>query len=204
MSKIQTIRRVTDRLLTGMGLTCGVLFLALGFFITIDVLGRKSGLFGTRVTDEIGGYFLALAGSWGLAYALRMDAHVRIDVLLPHMPRRLRAFMDFLAMAFMALFAFLISAKLWQMVSQSIEYKSTSNSYLLAPLWIPQSLLALGFSALAFTAVFTLVLTWAEGLLELAQSIRFSRKEGQVAPVSSTPLSTAPAASADPPSEPQR
>lgn len=200
LSKIQTTRRVTDRLLTGMGLTCGAMFLALAFFVTVDVLGRKSGLFGTRVTDEIGGYFLALAGSWGLAYALRMDAHVRIDVLLPHMPRRLRAFMDFLAMALMALFAFLISAKLWQMVLQSIEYKSTSNSYLLTPLWIPQMLLALGFSALAFTAVFTLVLAWTEGLLELAQSISFSRKAGQV---SSTPLSTAPAAPADPPGEAQ-
>jgi hypothetical protein len=108
--------------------------------------------------------------------------------------------MDFLAMALMALFAFLISAKLWQMVLLSIEYKTTSNSYLLAPLWIPQTLLALGFSALAFTAVFTLVLAWAEGLLELARSISFSRREGQV---SSTPLSSVPSAPADPPTEAQ-
>ena len=182
-----------------MGLICGALFLALGFFITVDVLGRKSGLFGTRVTDEIGGYFLALAGSWGLAYALRMDAHVRIDVLLPHMPRRLRAFMDSLAMALMGLFSFFISAKLWQMVLQSIEYKSTSNSYLLAPLWIPQTLLALGFSALAFTAVFTLVLAWAEGLLMLARSLNLPHKGLEAALGSAAKVPAQEATLADPP-----
>lgn len=187
-----------------MGLTCGALYLALGFFVTVDVLGRKSGLFGTRVTDEIGGYFLAMAASWGMAYTLRTDAHVRIDVLLPHMPRWLRAFVDFLAMALMSLFSLLISFKLWQMVLQSVEYKTSSNSYLLTPLWIPQMLLALGFSVLAFTAVLSLVLTLAEGLPQLAQRISFSMKEREIARVSSTPLSTEPGALADPPPEPER
>jgi TRAP-type C4-dicarboxylate transport system permease small subunit len=32
------------------------------------------------VTDEISGYLLALAATWGFAFALRTGGHVRVDV----------------------------------------------------------------------------------------------------------------------------
>ena len=38
------------------------------------------------MTDEFGGYALAIGGLWALAFGLTTGAHVRIDVLLPHFP----------------------------------------------------------------------------------------------------------------------
>lgn len=149
--------RALDRTLLGTGYLAGVLFLALAFFITYDVIARKWGdvlaIPTTQVTDEIAGYILVLASTWGFAYTLRADAHVRIDVLLPHMPPRLRAAMDFVAQALMAVFACMFAWRCWILVIDSWETGIRSSTYLLTPLWVPQVILAIGFSLLAGTAV---------------------------------------------------
>ena len=155
---IQTVVRILDRLFVGTGYLAGALYGVLAFFVTYDALARKWGSYlglpTTRVTDEISGYMLALAATWGFAYALRTDAHVRIDVLFPYMGRRLKAAMDFIALLLMALFATVVSWKIWVLVLDSMESGIKSSTYLLTPLYIPQGILGVGFSLLALAAIF--------------------------------------------------
>ena len=157
-TRMQTVGRVLDLLFTGTGYLAGALYVVLAFFVTYDVLARKWGSYlglpTTRVTDEISGYMLALAATWGFAYALRTDAHVRVDVLFPYMGRRLKAAMDFIALLLMALFASIISWKIWALVVDSLQSGMKSSTYLLTPLYIPQGILGVGFSLLAVAAVF--------------------------------------------------
>ena len=154
---LQTFQRGLDRLLIWTGYLSGALFIFMAFFITYDVLARtwgsQVGLPTTRVTDEISGYILALAATWGLAYTLRMDAHVRIDVLLPYMPPRLRAFVDVLTLLCMGFFATMVSWKTWVLVLDSLDNDIRSSTYLLTPLFFPQAIVGLGFSLLALTAL---------------------------------------------------
>jgi TRAP-type mannitol/chloroaromatic compound transport system permease small subunit len=166
-SGIPTVVRVLDRLFIGTGYIAGVLYGVLAFFVTYDVLARKWGSYlglpTTLVTDEISGYMLALAATWGFAYALRTDAHVRVDVMFPYMGRRLKAAMDFIALILMALFATIIAWKIWALVIDSMESGMKSSTYLLTPLYIPQGILGVGFSLLALAAVFmalALLLGW--------------------------------------------
>ena len=90
LEAMRGLERALDRIFLGTGYLAGALFMGLAFFVTYDVLARKwgdvVGLPTTRVTDEISGYILVLAATWGFAYTLRADAHVRIDVLLPTCP----------------------------------------------------------------------------------------------------------------------
>lgn len=155
---MQTVVRALDLAFAGTGYLAGALYVGLAFFVTYDVLARKWGSYlglpTTRVTDEISGYMLALAATWGFAYALRSDAHVRVDVLFPYMGRRLRAAMDFIALVLMALFAAVISWKIWVLVLDSLESGIRSSTYLLTPLYIPQGILGVGFSLLALAALF--------------------------------------------------
>jgi len=154
---IQRVNRMMDRVLLWTGYLAGGLFLFLAFFITYDVLARKwgslVGLPTTRVTDELSGYVLVLAATWGFAYALRADAHVRIDVLLPYMPRWLRAGVDVLALLLTALLAWIFSWQIWVLMLDSLETGIKSSTYLLTPLWIPQGILWVGFTILALTAL---------------------------------------------------
>jgi TRAP-type mannitol/chloroaromatic compound transport system permease small subunit len=161
------VGRLLDRLFVSTGYLAGTFYGVLAFFVTYDVLARKWGSYlglpTTRVTDEISGYMLALAATWGFAYALRTDAHVRIDVMFPYMGRRLKTAMDFIALVLMALFATVISWKIWALVLDSLDSGIKSSTYLLTPLYIPQGILGVGFSLLALAAVFmalALILGW--------------------------------------------
>lgn len=162
---VQTVGKVLDLVFTGTGYLAGVLFVLLAFFVTYDVLARKWGaLLGlptTRVTDELSGYILALAATWGFAYTLTTDAHVRVDVLFPYMGRRLRPAMDCMALLLMGLFASILSWKIWVLVADSLQSGMRSSTYLLTPLYIPQGILGVGFSLLALAAISMAVFTLA-------------------------------------------
>jgi TRAP-type C4-dicarboxylate transport system permease small subunit len=146
-----------DRVLLASGYLAGAIFFALALFIGYDVVARKwgaeLGIPTTQVTDEISSYMLVLASTWGFAYTLWTDAHVRIDLLLPYFPPRLRGAVDLLAYAAMAALACLFAWRCWLLVVDSLETGITSSTYLLTPLWVPQLILALGFSLLAVTGV---------------------------------------------------
>jgi TRAP-type mannitol/chloroaromatic compound transport system permease small subunit len=156
MQGLGALGHILDRVFTWTGYLSGLLFLMLAVFVTYDVMARKWGVYlhlpTTRVTDEISGYILALAATWGLAYTLRTDAHVRIDVLLPYLPRRWRAFADFLAMVLMGFFAGLVSWKIWALALDSFESGVRSSTYLLTPLWIPEGILGIGFGLLTLAS----------------------------------------------------
>ena len=156
MTSLGKLGRILDGVFTASGYLSGLLFLVLAVFVTYDVIARKWGTYlylpTTRVTDEISGYILALAATWGLAYTLRTDAHVRIDVLLPHLPRRVRAVVDFLALMLMGFFAGLVSWKIWALVLDSFESGIRSSTYLLTPQWIPEGILGVGFSLLTLAS----------------------------------------------------
>ena len=156
LQRIQFYSDWLDALLIRTGYISGALFALTAFFITYDVLARKwghaLGIPTTRVTDEISGYILVLAGTWGMAYTLRTEGHLRIDVLLPFMGRKLRALMDFVASALMGFFALVICWKSWALVVESLDTGITSSTYLLTPLYIPQTILSIGFTLLAITS----------------------------------------------------
>ena len=153
--------RAADHVFMWPGYLAGALYILLAFFVTYDVLARKWGSYvglpTTRVTDEISGYILAVAATWGFAFALRTGGHVRVDVMFPYMARRLRIAADVLAQLLMAVFAATVAWKIWSLVADSLENDMRSSTYLLTPLYIPQGILGVGFSLLALAAVFTAV-----------------------------------------------
>lgn len=157
LQRIQVYSDWLDAILVRTAYFAGALFAFTAFFITYDVLARKwghlVGIPSTRVTDEISGYILVLAGTWGMAYTLRTEGHVRIDVLLPFMGRKLRAFADFISSITMGFFALVICWKSWVLVIDSIDTGITSSTYLLTPLYIPQTILSIGFTLFTITSL---------------------------------------------------
>lgn len=71
LQRIQVYSDWLDAILIRTGYISGSLFALAAFFIIYDVLARKwgylIGISSTRVTDEISGYILVLAGTWGMA-----------------------------------------------------------------------------------------------------------------------------------------
>ena len=158
------IFQAVDLVATGMAYVSGGLFLLASFYITADVLGRKFFHISSAVTDEIGGYALAMGGMWALAYALGTEGHVRIDVLLPHLPLRLRLILDYAALVLMALFALMVAIYAWRLALDSYAVDARAMSFIRTPLFLPQSLMALGFTVLTLEALVMLAVGLAESL----------------------------------------
>jgi TRAP-type C4-dicarboxylate transport system permease small subunit len=141
----------------------GATFLLLCFYITIDVLGRRYGGPYSGVTDEISGYVLAIGGTLGLAHAMRIGAHVRIDLLLPRFSPAARYFLNLTNAATIALFAILLAWYGWASTLYSFEIDARSITVLRTPLIIPQGLMAVSFTLLALQSVAVVL----EGILKV-------------------------------------
>ena len=175
--------RAVDAVSTGMALAGGILFMLTALYITLDVLGRNFAGVSSAVTDEMGGYALAFGGMWAVAYTLRTNGHVRIDVLLPHLPRRARALLTYAAMAVMMSFAAVVAVYTWTLALDSYWIDARAVSFLRTPLYVPQMLMAIGLSVLALEAFVIL----AVGLLESIRSRRLIDLAGSEEPVAAAP-----------------
>jgi len=146
---VSSLRRVND----GIAIAVGMLVLACVAMILVEVVLRRLGIAALGGTDEISGYVMAGATSWGLAYALTTLAHVRIDLLRQQTPPPVRAVLDLLALGTLAAVALMVAWKGWSVLERTLSNASRANTPLETPLWIPQLLWWFGWVWFAATAV---------------------------------------------------
>ncbi len=118
-------------------LLIGVVLMACAIFVLADIVLRQMGSsFGG--TDEISGYVMAIATSWGMAFTLLELGHVRIDILRGRAVGLGRALFDLLAMSALTGTVTLIAYKCWPVVERSLNNGSRANTPLETPLALVQ------------------------------------------------------------------
>ena len=137
----------------------GALLLAAAFTVSVDVIARKLFAFSLGGADELSGYAFAIGSAWAFPFALLHRANVRVDALYQHLPARLCAVLDILALVALGVFAVFLARYGWDVMATSWSLASRSNSALKVPLWIPQALWVAGLAL--FLATLTLMLARA-------------------------------------------
>lgn len=129
---LQRLRRLNH----GIALLTGALLLGCAAIVLIDIVLRQLGSsFGG--TDEISGYVMAIATSWGMAFTLLELGHVRIDILRGRAGQRGRAVFDLFAMLVLTGTVTLIAYKCWPVLERSLANSSRANTPLETPLaWV--------------------------------------------------------------------
>jgi TRAP-type C4-dicarboxylate transport system permease small subunit len=128
-------------------------------FVLLGIFGRIFG-FHVRGTDAYAGYCMAASGFLALAYTLRRNEHIRVTLILSHVPpvahRALEIWCHVIAVALSGILASYSVRVAWQ--SKTFNDISTANDA--TPLWIPQIGMALGTAILfiAFVDAFVAVL----------------------------------------------
>src|SRR5262245_1847082 len=140
-----------------MGYAAGWGFILCSAFITFDVIARRFFGFSSQATTELTGYALAFGIAWALAHALTTRAHIRIDVLINHLPDRLRYPMHLVSLAALGIFMGFIAKGAYDLVDESILFRATDISVLRTPLWIPQGLFAFGIAVFLLLIVLLLL-----------------------------------------------
>lgn len=114
----------------------GIMLLLCAAIILLDIVLRQLGA-SLGGTDEISGYVMAIATSWGMGYTLLELGHVRIDLLRSRAAARGRAMFDLGSMVVMSSTVTLIAVMSWPVVSRSLANGSTTNTPLETPLaWV--------------------------------------------------------------------
>jgi TRAP-type C4-dicarboxylate transport system permease small subunit len=159
---VAAVRRANEAIAMAVGT---LLLLCVGLILA-EVVLRRLGIAALGGTDEISGYAMAGATSWGMAYALTALAHVRIDLLRQQAPPPLRAALDLVALAALAGVALAIAWKGWGVLERTLAIGSRANTPLETPLWIPQ---ALWWSGWAWFALVSVVLWLAAAAMLLGR-----------------------------------
>ncbi len=135
----------------------GTLILLAALAIGCDVLMRKLLNMSIGGADELARYALAIGTTWSLAGALVARAHIRIDTLYNHFPRKMKLVLDFAALVLLLGFFGLVAWHSFGVAAQSWETAAISQSELEIPLIIPQALWVSGFVMFVGVGAITLV-----------------------------------------------
>jgi TRAP-type C4-dicarboxylate transport system permease small subunit len=124
------------RINRAIALMVGLALLLCAGLVVLDVILRRMGQ-PIGGSDDITGYAMAIATSWGMAYALLELGHVRIDILRSRLLGRLRATLDLVALLALAGTVSMIALRAWPVLERSILNNSRSNSAMQTPLaWV--------------------------------------------------------------------
>ncbi len=139
------------------GVWCGgILMVASSFIIGAEVILRKVFLVSLGGADEMASYALALGTVWALSFALLHRSHIRVDALYQHLPNRVCAILDVLALTSILAFASVLAFYGFDVWLTSWQFDATANTPLSTPLWIPQGLWILGLISFALTTLLLL------------------------------------------------
>jgi TRAP-type C4-dicarboxylate transport system permease small subunit len=135
----------------------GAMIFAAALLVSFDVVARKA--FGTSLggADELSGYALAIATTWGFAFVLLARGNVRVDALYQRLPVRLRGGLDLVGLAALALFAVPLARHGYAVLQTSWDLDALSNTPLKTPLWIPQALWVAGLVLFAVVLIVLLL-----------------------------------------------
>lgn len=139
-----------ERAVGAVALAAMIVVLALAVLTTALVLAGKLGGWSSNGWEELKWHLFAAAWLPGLAWALRQDAHVRIDSIYARLGRRGRAVVDaaailLIAMPLLAILAWYGGAD----ALRSFQGGETSSDGGLGARWLVRSLLPLGSLLLA-------------------------------------------------------
>jgi TRAP-type mannitol/chloroaromatic compound transport system permease small subunit len=149
---MQSLLSLLQRLNEHLAIAAGILFLVSVVVTLFDIIARPFGV-SLGGTDELSGYAMTIATSWGISYALTSMAHVRIDLLRARCASRGQALFDTVAILALAGVAAVIAYRVWPVLAKTLKNNSTANTTLETPLWIPQTLWMMGWMWFCVSAV---------------------------------------------------
>lgn len=135
--------RLLDKLYAAGAVLAAVFMVLIAALTLAQVVGRAIGVVVPDAGD-LAGYAMAAATFLALAHTFRSGGHIRVNLLLIHVPHRLRHLLECWCLAFLALVGALFAAFAIKMAMDSFEFGDVSTGMMPIPLWIPQTSMVAG------------------------------------------------------------
>ena len=128
--------------------------------VCLNLIDRISGLMtGTAIGltipsyADFTGFFLAAASFLALAHTLRQGAHIRVTLLVSHLPGRIARVFEFWCILVAASITIYFSWYTAILVKESYEFHDLSPGMIAIPLWVPQTAMLIGLLILSIALI---------------------------------------------------
>lgn len=153
MKRLQMLYVWADRLILLGGLIAGVFIVLATGMIFYEVVSRTLFDAPTIWSTEMTIYAIIGSCFLGAAYAIRVDAHIKVDLLLHNVPAHVRRWMLIASAVLGFVFSLTFAVFGWEHVQRSLELGFTSTSLLQIPMYLPEMLLPIGGMLLSLAFV---------------------------------------------------
>ncbi len=153
------MRGFLDRLYNAAGVLAALFMVGTLAMVLVGICGRLLDFY-VPGTDSYAGYCMAAAGFLALAHTLKRGEHIRVTLLIEHVPARARHALELWALAVATLLAGLFAFYSTRLAWQSLQFNDISTGNDATPLWIPQIAMALGTIVLLIAIADELMLEW--------------------------------------------
>ena len=160
----QFMRKFLDSLYLASGWTAAFFIGAICTLVVaqvcLNLIDRVSGLItGTAIGltipsyADFTGFFLAAASFLALAHTLRQGAHIRVTLLISHLPEPIARVLEFWCILVAAAISIFFSWYTAILVRESYDFHDLSPGMIAIPLWIPQTAMLIGLIILSIALI---------------------------------------------------
>jgi TRAP-type C4-dicarboxylate transport system permease small subunit len=157
--KVIILAKILDNITFKLNGLSGICICIITIFILAEIIARKFFNYGFLFVLEVSSYLLATSWFLSAAYTLRTDGHIRINVLTSVLKTdRAARFVDIFATVLGIVISLIFFRAVLILTSDSYFFNKTSFSPLRAPLYIPQTFIAIGMFFMLIQMIVRLML----------------------------------------------
>lgn len=146
-----------DKLSEVAGYISALFMIFIVVLINVEIIVRSFFDSSTYIADEFSSYFLVAVVMLGLAYALKENAHIRVEVIRGKLPQNAQRIVDIVATVAGLVLTVFITYHAVVMVWDSYSLEITADSISETPLYLPQLMLPAGLVLFAVQLIATLI-----------------------------------------------
>ncbi|MQX35331.1 TRAP transporter small permease [Roseospira navarrensis] len=156
------LARGLDRFYLACGVVAALMLVTLTGLILASIVSRLLGVYLGGV-NEFAGYAMAAGSFFGMPYAFRAGAHIRVSLLISNLSGAVRWGFELWARGIIALAAGYLAFYFVRLSYISHDFGDISQGADAMPLWIPQAVMAAGAVCFAISTVDSFIRAIVEG-----------------------------------------
>ncbi len=157
IATIGKFRAVVERCNLALGIVSGLGILVMGIILAYEVVCRYVFNSPTIWAQEIAIYLYMWTMLAAASYTLQSGKHINVDLVIMHLPARVKAVLEIATSAIGAAFCAVVAVQAYEMIAVTLRFGKVTATPLRVPMWIPQSALLIGFLLLTFQFVFIIL-----------------------------------------------
>lgn len=142
------IGRVVEKVADLSGYFCGWLVPLMMILVVAEVFMRYLIHRPLLIADEFSAYLLVVLSYLGLAYTWKQGGHVRITILVTHLPSRWASWIRLIGLVLTFIFLVGLSQAGYRMILYALKMDLRSETFYTFPLFWPQLAIFAGFALL--------------------------------------------------------